>query len=82
MKKFLLALFIGLSINAQAQYWQQAVHYDMDITMDVVKHKYDGAQKNHLHQQQSRHPSQGVLPSLLQRLSAGKHDGRSLPKHR
>jgi len=45
MKKFLLALFIGLSINAQAQYWQQAVHYDMDITMDVVKHQYDGAQK-------------------------------------
>ena len=32
-------------MSAQAQYWQQSVHYDMDITMDVVNHQYDGEQQ-------------------------------------
>ena len=45
MKKLLLASFVGLSMSAQAQYWQQSVHYDMDITMDVVNHQYDGEQE-------------------------------------
>ena len=45
MKKLLLAFFVGLGLSAHAQYWQQAVHYNMDITMDVVNHQYDGAQQ-------------------------------------
>jgi len=45
MKKLLLAFFVGLGISAQAQYWQQAVRYDMDVTMDVANHQYDGAQE-------------------------------------
>ena len=44
-EKRLPASFVGLSMSAQAQYWQQSVHYDMDITMDVVNHQYDGEQQ-------------------------------------
>ena len=45
MKKLLLPFFVGLGISVQAQYWQQAVHYDMNITMDVANHQYDGTQQ-------------------------------------
>jgi hypothetical protein len=78
MKKLLLAFFVGLGISAQAQYWQQAVHYNMDITMDVANHQYDGTQQITYTNNSPDTLRKGVFPPLLQRLPAGKHDGRAL----
>jgi len=43
MKKLLLAFFVGLGINAQAQYWQQSVHYDVYSTGDAGNHWWEGS---------------------------------------
>ncbi len=46
MKKIILALLpISLLAQSPAGYWQQEVHYEMDIVMDVDKYQFDGTQK-------------------------------------
>src|SRR6056300_1221607 len=45
MKKTILTLFLTFSGIAHGQYWQQSVDYNMDITMNVENHQYDGYQK-------------------------------------
>jgi len=42
MKKILLLFVLLGGTTLQAQYWQQAVEYNMDIDLDVEKHTYDG----------------------------------------
>jgi len=42
MKKILLLFVLLGGTTLQAQYWQQAVEYTMDIDLDVEKHTYDG----------------------------------------
>ena len=42
MKKLLLLLALCGGTAAQAQYWQQAVEYTMDIDLDVENHTYEG----------------------------------------
>jgi hypothetical protein len=42
MKKLLLLLALCGGTAAQAQYWQQAVEYTMDIDLDVDSHTYEG----------------------------------------
>jgi hypothetical protein len=37
-------LFLALLSSAQANYWQQAVDYKMDIRFDVSKHQFNGDQ--------------------------------------
>lgn len=46
MKKIILSAIaiISLLANANAQYWQQAVDYTMDIDMDVETNKFSGTQ--------------------------------------
>ena len=39
-----LALFTVITLNAQADRWQQAVDYTMEIDMDVKTNQYDGVQ--------------------------------------
>lgn len=44
MKSLFSAILFGLTTTLSAQYWQQKVHYIMDIDMDVEKHQYTGRQ--------------------------------------
>ena len=37
--------FLSLTISVKAQYWQQAVEYEMDIDFDVKTHQFTGIQK-------------------------------------
>lgn len=39
-----LTFLISLSITAQSDRWQQAVHYKMDIDLNTKKHQYSGKQ--------------------------------------
>ena len=45
MRKFISIACICVTFNVSAQYWQQSIHYDMDITMDVEKNQYRGTQQ-------------------------------------
>src|SRR5690606_32240745 len=42
---FLLSLGTVLSLSAQSNYWQQRVHYVMDIDMNVQTNRFSGKQK-------------------------------------
>src|SRR5210317_584776 len=42
MKKILLLFVLFAGTTLQAQYWQQAVEYTMDIDLNVEQHTYDG----------------------------------------
>ena len=42
---FFFVLYFSFHSNAQSCYWQQYVHYQMDIKMDVKTHRFDGKQK-------------------------------------
>lgn len=42
MRKLLSLLFIFGAVGAQAQYWQQAINYEMHVDLDVESHQYDG----------------------------------------
>ena len=47
MRKFLLAILLPATDMAQPQpgYWQQEVHYTMDVEMDVENHQFAGTQE-------------------------------------
>ena len=46
MKFFLIPVVIILSLyNAKAQYWQQAVDYEMFVALDPETANYSGTQK-------------------------------------
>jgi len=46
MKYLICCLFfVSMSIVLNAQYWQQAVEYEMDIDFDVKSHQFTGSQK-------------------------------------
>ena len=42
MRKLLSLLFVSSVFGAQAQYWQQAVDYEIYVDLDVESHQYDG----------------------------------------
>ena len=43
-KIYCLIFLITLFATSQAQYWQQAVSYTMDIDFDVENHRFEGTQ--------------------------------------
>ena len=45
MRNLLSLAFVCLAFVTNAQYWQQSVHYNMDITMDVETSQYTGQQQ-------------------------------------
>ncbi len=45
MRNLLSLTFVCLAFSTNAQYWQQSVHYNMDITMDVETSQYTGQQQ-------------------------------------
>jgi hypothetical protein len=53
----------------------------MDITMDVENHQYDGYQKVQYTNNSPDTLQKGILPPVLQRLSAGKYDGCAFENH-